>query len=140
LDCADPTISSAGDDSSALSIFLLERGNLASVARACTYGLIFGFCSLVLPFYREFEHRDREMQNPHTRGRLQMLRTQAHSMALLGAHVLARAIRSLPAIHYTPVHTNIVYAWAEFCLEQPDGDAADFETYVCLPFSPRHLP
>ncbi|KAJ7484960.1 hypothetical protein B0H11DRAFT_2279609 [Mycena galericulata] len=95
-----------------------------SVARRCVYAMVLAFASLVLPFYREIEER----ADPGTWApeRVQALRVQARDMAILGARVLVRGLRYLPALHYTPVHAETVLSWAEFCAEDADG-------WACVP-------
>ncbi|KAJ7119728.1 hypothetical protein C8R44DRAFT_878130 [Mycena epipterygia] len=97
------------------------------------YGAIVGFTGLVLPFYRELELRgtDDAQQNPRTRERMRMLRTQAHEMAVLGGRGLARGLRYLSRIHYTPVLWSNLYQWAEFCADEADATpecARDLQT------------
>ncbi|KAJ7243925.1 hypothetical protein B0H12DRAFT_1130107 [Mycena haematopus] len=97
---------------------------LEDTARTCAYGAIFGFTGLVLPFYRELEYRetsDGQAQCHSTYNRLGFLRAQAYEMATLGAHQMARAIRYLPKIHYTPVHWSTIYGWAEFFAEEAES-------------------
>ncbi|KAF8130423.1 hypothetical protein K438DRAFT_861815 [Mycena galopus ATCC 62051] len=117
LDHVDQAIYSTTESSP----FVLE-----DTARTCAYGAIFGFTGIVLPFYRELEYRetcDNELQNQCTYDRLGFLRAQAYEMAVLGAHQMARAIRYLPRIHYTPVHWSTIYGWAEFCAEEAESGA-----------------
>ncbi|KAJ7107684.1 hypothetical protein C8R44DRAFT_885098 [Mycena epipterygia] len=125
LDRIDVVISSATsrnrDQNQA--IFLGDSPNIESIARACAYGVIVGFTGLVLPFYRELELRgtDDAQQNPRMRERMRVLRTQAHEMAVLGGRALARGLRYLSRIHYTPVLWSNLYQWAEFCADEADA-------------------
>ncbi|KAF7361125.1 Zn(2)-C6 fungal-type domain-containing protein [Mycena sanguinolenta] len=94
-------------------------------ARTCAYGAIFGFIGLIFPFYRELEYRetnDAQTQR-HTYNRPSFLWAQAYDMVLLGVQEMARAFRYLPKVHYTPVHWNTVYAWAEFCAKEIESGA-----------------
>ncbi|KAJ7480651.1 hypothetical protein FB451DRAFT_152126 [Mycena latifolia] len=127
LDRVDASISGTTD----VSPFFHDRATTDSMARACAYGLIIGFTSLILPFYRELERRATEAQTPRARERMGLLRAQAHAAAARGAHEFARAIRYLPRVHYAPMHWGTVYAWAEFCAEDigAEGTApSDLET------------
>ncbi|KAJ7916102.1 hypothetical protein B0H13DRAFT_1871549 [Mycena leptocephala] len=105
----------------------LEDASTDAVARAAAYGGSFGFSGLVLPFYRELQYRetsDGAPQSERTRERLRLLRAQAHDMAVIGARELARGIRYLPKIHYSPVHWCTIRAWAEFAVEEADMNGA----------------
>ncbi|KAF7378102.1 Zn(2)-C6 fungal-type domain-containing protein [Mycena sanguinolenta] len=102
---------------------ILDDSSIDAVARASAYGVCFGFSGLVLPFYRELQYRetiDSTPQSERTRARMQALRAQAHDMAVLGLRELARGIRFLPKIHYSPVHWPTIRAWAEFAAEEAD--------------------
>ncbi|KAF8206053.1 hypothetical protein K438DRAFT_1963827 [Mycena galopus ATCC 62051] len=121
---------------------ILDDASIDGVARASAYGACFGFSGLVLPFYRELQYRelaDATPQSERTRERMQVLRTQAHDMAVVGARQFARGIRYLPKIHYSPVHWATSRAWAEFVIEEADSDgggalspetARDLETFA----------
>ncbi|KAF7342336.1 Zn(2)-C6 fungal-type domain-containing protein [Mycena venus] len=106
-----------------------EDGTADTMARACGYGVVIGFISLVLPFYRELELRGDEGE-PRTRERMRLFRMQARDIAVLGLHELARALRYLPSLHYTPLNWRIIYPWAEFCAERAPDGVADLETIV----------
>lgn len=130
LDRVDAVITSATNDRTP---FLIDSNKNERGARAAAYGAIVGFTDLVLPFYRELEHRSATVE-PRVRRRMQLLRTQAHELATLGARAFARAIRFLPPIHYAPEHARSVYAWAEFYAAEVDlgpDCARDLETCVC---------
>ncbi|KAJ6589264.1 hypothetical protein B0H19DRAFT_234778 [Mycena capillaripes] len=123
LDQVDAAITSATDNQSP---FILEDTNVDVVARACAYAAVFGFTGLVLPFYRELEHRENTehtVQSQRTRDRLRLIRMQAHEMTIMGARELARSLRYLPKIHYTPVHWATISDWAEFCADEADSGA-----------------
>ncbi|KAJ7238126.1 hypothetical protein B0H12DRAFT_100514 [Mycena haematopus] len=96
--------------------------------RSCGYGVIAGFITLVLPFYRELELRGDEGE-PRTRERMRLFRMQAREIAALGLHEFARALRYLPHLHYMPANWRIVYLWAEFCDEAPTA-REDLQTIV----------
>ncbi|KAJ7115424.1 hypothetical protein C8R44DRAFT_794631 [Mycena epipterygia] len=116
LDRVDAAITSVTNDRTP---FLLDGTNVDRIARACAYGATLGFTELVLPFYRELEQRS-TVGEPRMRERMQLLRTQAHQLATLGARAFVRTIRLLPAIHYTFGQWRSVYAWAEFCATEMD--------------------
>ncbi|KAJ7115425.1 hypothetical protein C8R44DRAFT_794633 [Mycena epipterygia] len=116
LDRVDAAITSATNDRTP---FLLDDANVDRIARTCAYGATLGFTELILPFYHELEQRS-AVEEPRVRERMQLLRTQAHQLAMLGARAFVRTIRLLPAIHYTPVYWRHVYAWAEFCAAETD--------------------
>ncbi|KAF7342533.1 Zn(2)-C6 fungal-type domain-containing protein [Mycena sanguinolenta] len=103
--------------------------SVESAVRTCGYGLIVGFVSLVLPFYRELELRCDEGE-PHSRERMRLFRTQAREMAVIGLHELSRALRYLPPLHYTPVNWRILFPWAEFCVEAAAENKEDLEIIV----------
>ncbi|KAJ7264501.1 hypothetical protein B0H12DRAFT_1321427 [Mycena haematopus] len=105
-----------------------EGRSVDAITRSCGYGVIAGFVSLVLPFYRELELRGDEGE-PRTRERLRLFRMQAREIAVLGLHELARALRYLPHLHYTPVNWRIIYPWAEFCVEAV-ADREDLQMIV----------
>ncbi|KAJ7119730.1 hypothetical protein C8R44DRAFT_982384 [Mycena epipterygia] len=135
LDRIDTVISSATsrNRSQNQAIFLGDSPNIESIARACAYGAIVGFTGLVLPFYRELELRgtDDAQQNLRTRERMRVLRTQVHEMTTVGGRALARGLRYLPTIHYTPVLWSNLYQWAEFCADEADATpecARDLQT------------
>ncbi|KAJ7505919.1 hypothetical protein B0H11DRAFT_361782 [Mycena galericulata] len=117
LNRIDGAITSTAPD---CSPFHLINSDGPSIARACGYGIGMSFAVLVLPFYRELVERD--VPDARVRDRMQVLRAQAHDMAALGARELARAVRYLPALHYSPVQGATILSWAEFCAE--DADAA----------------
>ncbi|KAJ6452235.1 hypothetical protein C8R45DRAFT_1040969 [Mycena sanguinolenta] len=98
---------------------------LEDTARTCAYGAIFGFIGLVFPFYRELEYRETisGQAQRHTYNRPSFLRAQAYEMVLLGVQEMARAIRYLPKVHYTPLHWNTIYSWVEFCAEEIESGA-----------------
>ncbi|KAJ7820335.1 hypothetical protein B0H14DRAFT_3147137 [Mycena olivaceomarginata] len=124
LDRIDAAITSATANDSP---FILEDTNMDVVARACAYAVAFGFTGLVLPFYRELEHRENsenKIQNQRTHDRLRLLRAQAHDMAVQGAREVVRSLRYLPKIHYTPVHWATISSWAEFCAEMAESGTA----------------
>lgn len=102
-------------------------------ARACGYGIIIGFVSLVLPFYRELERRADEGES-QVRERMQLFRAQARSITVLGLRQLVRALRFLPRMHYMPLNWRFIYPWAEFCAETVPENIADFETCVVRSF------
>ncbi|KAJ6458956.1 hypothetical protein C8R47DRAFT_144078 [Mycena vitilis] len=105
----------------------LDDSSFEGIVRASAYGDCFGFSGLVLPFYRELQYRgtnDAAPQSKRTRARMQTLRTQAHAMTVFGARELARGIRYLPKIHYSPVHWSTIRAWAEFVADEADADAS----------------
>ncbi|KAF8209200.1 hypothetical protein K438DRAFT_1754241 [Mycena galopus ATCC 62051] len=96
-------------------------------ARACAYGLIVGFISLALPFFRELERRADEGAGAR-RARMQLFRAQARDIAGQGVHELARALRYLPPLHCAPLAWRlIVYPWAEFCVESAPGNLEDLD-------------
>ncbi|KAF8209199.1 hypothetical protein K438DRAFT_1960932 [Mycena galopus ATCC 62051] len=96
-------------------------------ARAC--GLIIGFISLVLPFYRELELRGDEGEPCARRARMQLFRTQARDIAVQGLHELARALRYLLPLHCAPfVWRLVIYPWAEFYLKSAPENIEDLET------------
>ncbi|KAJ6480313.1 hypothetical protein C8R45DRAFT_1005156 [Mycena sanguinolenta] len=121
---------------------VLDDSSVDAVARAAAYGVCFGFSGLALPFYREMQYRettDTTPQSERTRTRMQTLRTQVRDMAVLGLRELARGIRFLPKIHYSPVHWPTTRAWAEFAVEEADIEgrgplspeaARDLETFA----------
>ncbi|KAJ6562231.1 hypothetical protein B0H19DRAFT_1143874 [Mycena capillaripes] len=104
-----------------------EDGTADSMARACAYGLVMGFITLVLPFYRELELRGDEGE-PRTRERMRLFRMQARDMAVLGVRELASALRYLPRVHYMPLNWRTIYPWAEFCAECVPENMEDLET------------
>lgn len=129
---------------------VINDASIDAVARAAAYGGCFGFSGLVLPLYRELQYRDisdATPQSERTRDRMRMLRGQVHNLAVLGGRELARGIRYLPKIHYSPTHWATTRMWAEFVAEQAEMDggaplspeaARDLETYV--PFSFQFAP
>ncbi|KAJ6575738.1 hypothetical protein DFH09DRAFT_1150937 [Mycena vulgaris] len=130
LDHIDAALTSHADTASP---FLLDPTSQESVARACAYGVIVGFTTLVRAFHHELEYRatDADAAAPRTRERIRLFRRQAHEMAVLGAHEFARGVRYLPAIHYAPVLWHSVYAWAEFCAAETDVvPAEDLQTIM----------
>ncbi|CAK5278724.1 unnamed protein product [Mycena citricolor] len=140
LERVDAALTSSSD-SSPPAPFLLDSANIDVAARSAAYGAVFGFAGLVLPFYRELEARETtdspSAHSDQTRDRLRVLRKQARDMACLGAREIARAVRYLPEVHFTPVHWSTIYAWAEFCLEEADASssvsseqAEDYSTIV----------
>ncbi|KAF7368702.1 Zn(2)-C6 fungal-type domain-containing protein [Mycena venus] len=69
--------------------------------------------------------------------RMVTLRAQAHDMAVIGGKVLAKGIRYLPKIHYSPGHWATTRMWAEFVVEEADmaldvspEAARDLETFA----------
>ncbi|KAJ7323872.1 hypothetical protein DFH08DRAFT_941362 [Mycena albidolilacea] len=113
--------------------FRFEDPGVEPTARACGYGIIIGFISLVLPFYRELERRADEGES-HVRERMQLFRAQARSITLLGLRQLVRALRYLPRMHYMPLNWRFIYPWAEFCAETVPENIADLETCVVRSF------
>ncbi|KAK7052583.1 Zn(2)-C6 fungal-type domain-containing protein [Favolaschia claudopus] len=119
-----------------------DESSIDTVARATAYSLCFGFAGLALPFFREVQYRetnDVTSQSERTRERLKALRKQVYGMAVLGGKALAKGIRYLPKIHYTPVHWATVRMCAEFVADEagevsPDGLSAelvrDLETFA----------
>ncbi|KAJ7055640.1 hypothetical protein C8F01DRAFT_1158845 [Mycena amicta] len=126
------------EDVSPHDVTTLDEASVGSAARAASYGAIFGFIGLVLPFYRELEYREQLLSDgaltsntngdgsgsaeQRKRQRLRLLRIQAHGLAVDGARLLARAIRYLPSVHYTPSHWGTMYDWARFCADEADAD------------------
>ncbi|KAJ7765305.1 hypothetical protein B0H16DRAFT_1454464 [Mycena metata] len=120
LDRVDMAITPPGTDKP----LVLDDSTVDALARAVAYGRSFGFSGIVLPFYRELQHRetsDASAQSERTRERQQHLRTQAHDLAVLGARELARGLRYLPKIHYAPVHWPTIRMFAEFCVEEAES-------------------
>ncbi|KAJ7347740.1 hypothetical protein DFH08DRAFT_152950 [Mycena albidolilacea] len=121
---------------------VIQDASIDVVARAAAYGGCFGFSGLVLPLYRELQYRDisdATPQSERTRDRMRMLRGQVHNLAVLGGRELARGIRYLPKIHYSPTHWATTRMWAEFVAEQAELDggaplspeaARDLETFA----------
>ncbi|KAJ7513167.1 hypothetical protein B0H11DRAFT_2268113 [Mycena galericulata] len=108
--------------------FHMPAADKQSIARVCGYGIGLSFAVLVLPFYRELAARAAaDTRAPHGHAsvspRAQVLRAQARDMATGAARELARVLRYLPALHFTPMHAETVLAWAEFCVEDADADA-----------------
>jgi hypothetical protein len=138
LDRIDMNITAAGTNPPAT----LDDTSVDAACRAAAYGACCGFSGLVRPFYRELVYRessDGAPQSDHTRERLRILRAQAHDMTVIAVRVLARGIRYLPKIHYTPTHWSSMPAWAEFAADEADMNggaplspeaARDLETYV----------
>ncbi|KAJ7115415.1 hypothetical protein C8R44DRAFT_223665 [Mycena epipterygia] len=129
VDCVEAAITSATNDRTP---FLLDGTDADRIARVCAYAATLGFTGLVLPFYQELELRG-AVEDPRMRERMQLLRTQAHQLATLGARAFVRIIRLLPAIHHTPEHWRHVYAWGEFCAAETDRGperTRDLETLV----------
>ncbi|KAJ7777708.1 hypothetical protein DFH07DRAFT_1056474 [Mycena maculata] len=131
LNHIDATLAPAVDDHALLRV----NSSVEAVVRLCAYTIGLSFASLVLPFYSEVIQRD--VSDLRTYERIQILRAQARDMAVLGARELARAIRYLPALHYTPIDAEMVLAWAEFYAEDMDErgsvtpeSARDLETLV----------
>ncbi|KAF8166880.1 hypothetical protein K438DRAFT_1983927 [Mycena galopus ATCC 62051] len=107
------------------------EGNNDTTATAhavCGCGIIVGFVGLVLLFYCELQLRGDEGEPSAQCERMQLVRTQAREIAILGAHELARALRYLPPLRYTPLNWRIVYPWAEFCVENVPENLEDLET------------
>ncbi|KAF8209202.1 hypothetical protein K438DRAFT_2066207 [Mycena galopus ATCC 62051] len=118
----EPSVHAHGDR----ALLRLEDGHPS--ARACAYGLIVGFISLVLPFFRELERRADEGAGAR-RARMQLFRAQARDIAGQGLHELARALRYLPLLHCAPLAWRlVVYPWAEFCVESAPENIDDLET------------
>ncbi|KAF7342269.1 Zn(2)-C6 fungal-type domain-containing protein [Mycena venus] len=115
-------------DTTARNRFVLD-----DASRLCVFRCVFGFTGLVLPFYRELVHRETSdglAQSPRAYERLQFMRAQARDMAIMGAHLLARAIRYLPKIHYAPAQWNSIYGWVEFCAEEVDSGAQLYPEFM----------
>ncbi|KAF7342326.1 Zn(2)-C6 fungal-type domain-containing protein [Mycena venus] len=106
-----------------------EDGTVETTARACGYAVVTGLVSLVLPFYRELELRG-DGADPRVCERMRLFRVQTREIAVGCLHELARALRYLPPLHYTPLIWRILYPWAEFCVQNTPVDAADLETIV----------
>ncbi|KAF7338732.1 Zn(2)-C6 fungal-type domain-containing protein [Mycena sanguinolenta] len=111
---------------------VLDGAQIDVLAVTAAFGACFGFSGIVLPFYRELQHRDAEArEGAPTRERL-----QAHHMAVLAAREMARGIRYVPKIHYSPVHWETIRSWAEWAAEEADlaggtispEEARDLET------------
>ncbi|KAJ7032417.1 hypothetical protein C8F04DRAFT_1261956 [Mycena alexandri] len=120
LDRVDMVITPPGIN----DLVVLDDSSIDALARAVAYGGSFGFSGVVLPFYRELQHRetsDASAQSERTRERQRHLRTQAHDLAVLGARELARGLRYLPKIHYCPVHWPTIRMFAEFCVEEAES-------------------
>ncbi|KAF7368704.1 Zn(2)-C6 fungal-type domain-containing protein [Mycena venus] len=103
---------------------VLDDASVDAVARAAAYG-------------GHRETSDGTVQSERTRERMMALRAQAHDMAVIGGRVLARGIRYLPKIHYSPVHWATTRMWAEFVVEEADmaldvspEAARDLETFA----------
>ncbi|KAK7042065.1 Zn(2)-C6 fungal-type domain-containing protein [Favolaschia claudopus] len=58
------------------------------------------------------------------RERLQTYLGQAHEIAVQGAKDIARALRHMPPVHYTPLNWRVVFPWAEFCMEEVETAGA----------------
>ncbi|KAJ7138645.1 hypothetical protein C8R46DRAFT_1201161 [Mycena filopes] len=104
------------------------------LARAYGYGNVFGFSGLVLPFYSALRER-RSAPSTNTKntfaasaaeswGYATEHERRAHELALQGLHLLARGMRYLAPIHYSPVHWATIRAYAEFGVEEADGAGA----------------
>jgi hypothetical protein len=113
-----------------------------ATVRLCAFGITLGFTGILLPFYRELEHRintaDVTVRTQHTHGRLLLIRNQTREMVLDGARTFAKGIRYLPPFaHQTHLQWLFLAAWAEFCLDETDASAVVspedievLETYV----------
>ncbi|KAF8178968.1 hypothetical protein K438DRAFT_1938531 [Mycena galopus ATCC 62051] len=108
--------------------FRYEDHTTNASARMCGYGIIAGFVTLVLPFYRELQLRCGEGEPCARRERMQLFCTQAREIAVLGVHELAHALRYLPPLHYIPLSWRLIYPWAEFCIENAPENIEDLET------------
>ncbi|KAJ7038988.1 hypothetical protein C8F04DRAFT_1088150 [Mycena alexandri] len=83
------------------------------------HGLVMGFTSLVLPVYRELEFRvNKDDPDDHTRERMTLLIAQTREMMGLAVRELARSVRCLPSVHYSPLLRLLSYA--QFALEDAE--------------------
>ncbi|KAJ6489903.1 hypothetical protein C8R45DRAFT_992103 [Mycena sanguinolenta] len=106
---------------SILSLLLSHIDRTTPVPGSAAYTITLAFGGLVLPFYRELQHRETRTSNTPQDMRLRVLREQAHDVAALGARDFARGLLYLPKIHHLPFHWSAVLAWAEFVVEEADA-------------------
>ncbi|KAJ7159737.1 hypothetical protein C8R46DRAFT_373673 [Mycena filopes] len=107
-------------------------GGAEMLARAYAYGNVFSFSGLVLPFYQAL----RERYHPTTPNSTSTAANseplayateherRAHDLARQGLNLLARGMRYLAPIHYSPVHWASIRAYAEFGAEEADRGGA----------------
>ncbi|KAJ7730153.1 hypothetical protein B0H16DRAFT_1585575 [Mycena metata] len=85
------------------------------------HGIVMGFTALVHPVYRELEFRmNKDELDDHTRERMNLLIAQTREMMRRGVRELARSMRYLPNVHYSPFLRLLGYT--QFALE--DAEAA----------------
>ncbi|KAJ7074520.1 hypothetical protein C8F01DRAFT_1100739 [Mycena amicta] len=113
---------------------IIDNTSVEGAARAAAHSLTFGFTGLVLPLYRELEHRETSdaglisssgsmvssSAGERTRERLRLMHVQVHEMAIGAAKLLARGFRYLPRVHYAPMRWSAMCAWAEFSVEEAE--------------------
>ncbi|KAJ7164234.1 hypothetical protein C8R46DRAFT_1278340 [Mycena filopes] len=111
-----------------------QDGPAEMLARAYAYGNVFSFSGLVLPFYRALRERHHPTASNSTStsansgsafAESPLVYTteherRAHDLALQGLHLLARGMRYLAPIHYSPVHWATIHAYAELGAEEAD--------------------